>query len=319
MSISPLVKSFFLWVQLIFQTKLRSNELGLICPGGIGDTYFTCALAKEISQANQDLSIVVIVKQNHSDIPDLFPDSITRKVTCRSRQIVNLASFTKNLIGGRLFFAHPSIRFRSKICQISMMGFKNLHLLDMYKFTFQLDCATELSLPQVPHNAITIARKRIIDYGLPLGKTVVLAPDFNSTPGINSINIDDFWSNLAHRLITQGYTVVLMTNKDQDFLPQIPRVNFPLIEAIPFVEMCGWVIASRSGFCDLIATAKSKLTIIYPEQSLYSGTVYSCYGLRLMETSTSANEIVVSKSCQINEVIDQIMSNDYINNQVCNY
>ena len=71
MSITPLVKSSFLWLRLISKAKLQNNELGLLCPGGIGDTYFTCALAKAISQVHQ-ISVVAIVKQNHSEIPDLF-------------------------------------------------------------------------------------------------------------------------------------------------------------------------------------------------------------------------------------------------------
>ena len=199
------------------------------------------------------------------------------------------------------------------------MGFKNLHLLDLYKFTFQLDRATELSLPKVPQHALDSAKQKMTDYKLPWGRTVILAPDANSTPTAPHISFDNLWSDLARRLICAGFTVVALTNKNLDFLPQIPRICFPLIEAIPLVEMCGWVIANRSGFCDLVATANAKLTVLYPERSLCSGTVHSCYSLRSMKTNKSADEIIISKSCRVDKIIEQIMGNGSIDDRVYNY
>ncbi|MEM9510682.1 MAG: hypothetical protein AAGA16_23860, partial [Cyanobacteria bacterium P01_E01_bin.35] len=251
-----LVKGFLPWVKLVLDSKIKSNEVGLLCPCGIGDTYFACALAKEVSQANQGAPVVAIVKKQHSDIPDLFQDSIVRKVTFDNRQIMNSAILCRNLERGRVYFAHPSVRFTGKL---SILGYKNFNLLDIYKFTFDLSYNATLSQPIIHQDVVLSARQRLMNYNLPVGKTVVLAPDSNSTPNFNETSADAFWHNLSQQLTAQGLSVVALTSRNNNFLPQIPRIDFPLIESIPFSEMCGLVIAARSGLCDLLATAKTKL------------------------------------------------------------
>ena len=305
MSINNLVKTFLPWAKLVFDSKIKSNEIGLLCPCGIGDTYFACALAKEVSQANQGSSVVAIVKKSHSDIPDLFKDSIVRKVTFDNRQLINSAMLCHNLEPGKVYFAHPSVRFSDR--RLSIIGYKNLHLLDLYKFAFNLNREAKLSKPIIPQDVVLSARQRLNKYGLPAGKTVILAPDSNSTPNFHETSVDTFWYDLSEQLIARGYTVVALTNKSSDFLPKISRIDFPLIEAIPFSELCGLVIAARSGLCDLLATAKTKLTILYPDQKWYSGTVYSCSSLQLVGMSKSVKEIVVNESFPPQEIIEQII------------
>lgn len=308
MNIVRRVRSFFPWAKLAWTAKLQPHEIGLICPCGIGDTYFVCALAKEISRVNQDLAIVAIAKQQHQDIPALFSDSITRTVTFQSRQIVNSAAFARQLAPGKLFFAHPSVNFCNG--KIDLVGYKQFNLLDSYRFTFKLDEAAALSSPTISQEIRKSAKKKMTDYGLPPAKTVILAPDSSSTPNLTNIrtDADDFWYLVAQKLAAQGYTVTLLTNRNDSFLPQIPRIEFPLREAIPLAEMCGWVIAARSGLCDLLATAKTKLTILYPEHKWYSGTVYTTTSLQLMGLNQSASEIVVDRLSNADIIADKIMA-----------
>lgn len=313
MSIVRRVRSFFPWAQLALTAKLQPHELGLICPYGIGDIYFVCALASEISRINQDLEIVAIVKQQHQDIPALFSDSITRTVTFQSRQIVNSATFARQLTPGKLFFAHPSVNFWNG--KIDLVGYKQFNLLDSYRFTFKLDEATALSSPIISQEIRKSAQQRMSNYGLPQAKTAILAPDSSSTPNLTNIRIDAniFWDIIADKLAAQGYTVTLLTNREASFLPHLPRIEFPLREAIPIAEMCGWVIAARSGLCDLLATAKTKLTILYPEHKWHSGTVYTTTSLQLMGLNQSVKEIVVDHLSNAEIITEKIMADrDYV-------
>lgn len=308
MSIVRRVRSFFPWAKLAWSAKLQPHELGLICPCGIGDTYFVCALASEISRVNQDLAIVAIVKQQHQDIPALFPDSITRTVTFTSRQIINSATFARQLQPGKLFFTHPSVNFWNG--KIELVGYKQFNLLDAYRFTFKLEETTPLSLPTISQDIRQTAEQRVSNYGLPPGKTVILAPDSSSTPNLTKIrpDADLFWQLIADKLITRGYTVTVLSNREASFLPKLPRIEFPLREAIPLVESCGWVIAARSGLCDLLATAKTKLTILYPEHQWHSGTVYSTTSLQLMGLNQSVTEIVVDYLSNAELIADKIIA-----------
>ena len=251
---------------------------------------------------------MLVVKQQHQDIPALFPDSITRTVTFNSRQIVNSATFARQLAPKKLFFAHPSVNFCNG--KIDLVGFKNFNLLDSYRFTFKLNETAALSTPKISSELRKHAQQRMTDYGLPPAKTVILAPDSSSTPNLSNIrnDADYFWELLARKLRAQGYTVTLLSNRNDSFLPQIPRIEFSLTEAIPLAQMCGWVIAARSGLCDLIATAKAKLTILYPEHKWHSGTVYTTTSLQLMGLNQSATEIVVDRLSNAEVIVDKIMA-----------
>jgi hypothetical protein len=103
------------------------------------------------------------------------------------------------------------------------------------------------------------------------------------------------WLALIRQLTAQGYTIA--TNVPENILAGLPGtvpLTFPLCEAIPVAELAGRVISLRSGFSDLIATARCAHTVLYPEEgpeAPFDG--FTTYSLRLMGLSDSAYEQII--------------------------
>ena len=72
--------------------------------------------------------------------------------------------------------------------------------------------------------------------------------------------------------------------------------------------MAGWVISSRSGFCDLISSAKCRLSIIYVKQQWYAGTAFEGSSLRLMGLSHTALEYEVDANENISLTVKKIIN-----------
>ncbi|WP_019153825.1 Rossmann-fold NAD(P)-binding domain-containing protein [Robertmurraya massiliosenegalensis] len=102
--------------------------------------------------------------------------------------------------------------------------------------------------------------------GLIEGKTVILAPYANSIPQIKW----EFWANLAKKLKNENY--IVCTNcgsKEEGPIDGTIPLYFDFREAVAVTEKAGYVIAYRSGFCDIIANSTCKKIIVYPDH--YSG------------------------------------------------
>lgn len=279
------------WSSLVEKINLAPSEWGIVCPCGTGDTYFVCALAKRFLSANGGEKITVIVKPSHEEIPKLFTKYISRiiAVSHPAIQAMNGLPRYSCLRQGYPIIGHPYY-FGS----LNFIGYKGLHLLDLYRYMFHLaPNKTLLKKPTVTAENYLSARTKFDSLNLPKGKTVILAPDANST----KVMPMQFWELLAQKLLQQGWAVC--TNMPGNKLGQVPGtipISFSIGEAIPTAELAGWVISSRSGFCDIISSAKCRLSVIYPKQVWYSGTVLTGCGLKIMGLSRTAIEYEVSEN-----------------------
>jgi hypothetical protein len=135
-----------------------------------------------------------------------------------------------------------------------------LHLLDLYRRLFRLPTGAPLLRPTVPPSAYDEALRRFRHQGLPAGRTVLLAPAAASI----KTHPQAFWQALVRDLRKAGWTVAMNTPVAADPLEGTVPLAFPLREAIPMAELAGWVVSSRSGLCDLLSTARCRLTVVYP-------------------------------------------------------
>lgn len=145
-------------------------------------------------------------------------------------------------------------------------------------------------------------------YNLVKGKTVILAPVASSMVGLPGY----FWEDLANKLINMGYCVAtnLGSDKEQPLKNTVP-LFFPLACAIDVAEAAGYFIGYRSGFCDIISSAKCNKVILYPERADYQfgkGTTLQYFGLKNMGLCEDAVEIEFSR--QTPEVaMEMVMKN----------
>lgn len=121
------------------------------------------------------------------------------------------------------------------------------------------------------------------DNQLKYGKTVVLAPYAKWSPKI----IGGFWEKIALELKKLGYSVC--TNSVGELEPPIEgtaAVSYPYDIAVPFIEKAGYIIGLRSGFLDIIESAKAKKVALYPfncvKRGIANGSARGSFSLNAM-------------------------------------
>jgi hypothetical protein len=246
--------------------------------------------------------IVLIVKKAHLDVARLFLDDISEIVTVDYFRLELLAQKSE-YIPGRPFLAHPS-RLSEDLDHV--LGAKGVNLLDLYKRLLRLSENSTLTKPNVHPESAKNAFERFRANKLPVGKTVILAPTAHS---ISMLPLA-FWCDLASQLNQIGWTVCTTSLDDSSCIPHTLQLRFPLDEAIPIVEQAGWIISIRSGLCDLVATAKCQLSIIYPREKWHAGTPLSAASLVKMGLSSTALEYEVGTFDDLHIVSKMIINRE---------
>lgn len=94
--------------------------------------------------------------------------------------------------------------------------------------------------------------------GVIKGRTVMISPDANSVTALPVW----FWNGIIKHLQQRGYTVFMNCNYSTYFRAQN---LFPAYaDCVPMLEYAGNFIGVRSGFCDIISSAKCRKVILYP-------------------------------------------------------
>jgi len=280
------------------QSRIRKNEWGFICPYGIGDIYFLCALMDEFFKKRKG-SVKFFVKPAHEEIPRMFGFNNVEIVLAD----IKLAEIERKseLMPGRIIVAHPANLGLRKY--IKLIGRGNVLLLDLFKKMLYLPRDTVLSNPII-FDFQRIAAKEILEkHAYIANKTVILAPDAVSTAVLPEI----FWQKLADRLLEKGLKVFFNKSSSVGVYLGHECINFKLGEAISISELAGTVISVRSGICDLLSTAKTKLVVIYPDTKWYSGSVYEGSSLVRMGMSKTIEEFIY-KDGQRERIIDKILN-----------
>ena len=97
--------------------------------------------------------------------------------------------------------------------------------------------------------------------GLRPGHTVLLAPGSNWTSRIYVP--DESWRILARVAREHGWSVAQNLPGCVTRIPGTVGLEIPLEDLVAVGRACGWVIAQRSGLCDVVAGRMPKLTVLY--------------------------------------------------------
>lgn len=131
--------------------------------------------------------------------------------------------------------------------------------------------------------------------GIEKGNTVILAPYAYCVKNLDPL----FWRLVAKDLKKRGYIVFVMLDLScelNDF--ELPDIFFRYDQSVPVLEYAGHFIGLRSGFCDIISSAKCNKVILYPQKpSYFDGSVHRAdkeySSLLSMELDNNSCEITV--------------------------
>ena len=132
----------------------------------------------------------------------------------------------------------------------------------------------------------------------------MLSPYVNTLPAIPPW----VWVELAKRLKLEGY--VVGTNcggPSEKAVEGTIELRFDYDISVPVLEKCGYFIGIRSGFCDIVSSAKCKKIIIYQPYIFWGdGSNLDYFSLNKNELCDDAIEIEYV-GIQFYKMIDQII------------
>jgi len=275
---------FYLWFLI---KRPTSNYYYFLCPYGIGDTLMVAMLAGAFKKNHCNKKICLVVKKTHGDIPDMFT-KVDKKLICK--EIPNDLDKYNTFSNGSLTAVHPSIYFEKGL--LPLLGYKGITLIDLYKIILKIPMDSVLERPVINSKLILSAKHKFRSFNLKKNKTIILAPEANSSGMVNT----SFWIKLSKNLKEAGWTVCTMSQNPRNYIKGTIKINFDLSEAIPFSEEAGYVISVRSGLCDLLAFSRANLKIIYPDEYSYGGKLIDQVSIVKMGFNSSTEEYIYNKN-----------------------
>ena len=245
-----------------FVFKVRKDEWCFAPIYGIGDTYLLLSLLPAFKQQNGGGKIrLVLTQPSHADLLKLFPEVVDTVVLVELDWLRVIPAKTALLKGTVTIF---SCLFLFRNAMTSLLDYKTITINEIYKIMLNIAVTAPNVKPVIPSEVSEAGIKRFSSYGLTSQQTVLLAPHAVT---VNEQSLPQvFWTDLICFLLDNGYRVaILSSNEVYQISDNVIPVFFPLDEAIPFCEQCGYLVSIRSGLCDLVSTANCEKMILYPK------------------------------------------------------
>lgn len=231
----------------------------IVCPYGIGDTFYAAAMVRSFKEYDSDIrKVCLIVKESHRQIPDWFKavdEKIVSDEIVRALNRFSIRTQTwklKNYLYGHFHKdSNGGLLPEYQNCEVKNMIFRYKRLV------FQIPDEYTVDYPELT-TGNTMWQERLKEYSVG-SKTIILIPYAQSTFMI----ADSFWERLAGLLVGMGYQ--LYTNvKDKSEMPvKGTKALCVDIEALAAIcERSRLVISIRNGLCDVLAFTKTHLAVL---------------------------------------------------------
>jgi hypothetical protein len=242
-------------------TAVAPGEWGLAPPSSSGEVYVLCAYSRAFLDLYGGERLVIFAPRSYLDILRLFPDAPVRGVECIRRDI---AEFDKVGRIGRVFKIDYQIGNAGKDRVFGRYpgherGFVPLFLQEA-GITMDMPTIQPRIIPEIRMAAL----ERMRSLRLVPGKTVLLAPTTSSQREID-LNL---WPRIADTLRSRGFSVATNCGPNESPVPGTAAWETSLSELYAGAELAGYLITARSGVCELCATAKTAMHILWPDQIL---------------------------------------------------
>lgn len=239
-----------------------------------GDVYIVCSYIGEyVKKLGLELKDIVltVIGQGSYKVAKLFEIPFIEQLSLEDSN--NLSSIAylldKKIKVINPYFSHLNF-FKN------MDGYKDLNFVDDIKLgIMNLEESTFPFYPKFKCNEKEID-SIFDDNHLTKGNTVILAPYAYSIPQIRFV----FWEKLARELSKKGYDVCTNCGSlDEKPIKGTKPIYFPFNNAVEFCNKAGYVIAYRSGFCDIIAQSNAKRIVIYPDHAIGLSELYEIFSM----------------------------------------
>jgi hypothetical protein len=276
------------------RAKITPEEVGVICSYNLGETYLFCAMLESFKRKYNIRKVVLISdKKYHQDICALFEDRNIRCCTCSGLQERPFRVF-REVRAGSLYYMHDNDGQ-----SVATLAQKRISYIQHLKITAGLDADTAIVPHEISDQDRAGAKEIFNRLELKPNKTVLLSPEANSCPPLD----EQFCQNMCDELQKKRYDVFLNVIGENHGIRSAKSAFLPLRLAAPFSDLCGLVVAMRSGFCEVISGSRARFHVLYPDRPLQM-----VYSLKDVITSDCLREYVLNEIPQ-KDRIDQVIKN----------
>ncbi len=290
-----------------FVQEYGENAWMYLSPSGIGDAYIFGSLFDAYSQkAHPGYTPVLGVFQSVGvKVAKLFGiEAVPFSFEEINQQIYVLLLFDQQRqvhverMHYNTAFVHPLIlRY--------LEGIHHFNFLSATLAQLGLEASTPLTKPTFERNT-DLLNEIFQGNGLVPGRTVLISPYAKTVRPLSST----FWRKLVKGLTRNGLCVC--TNSNGEFEPPLDHTKAvcpPISCAAPFVEMAGAVIGLRSGFLDVVSSAKCLKISLHPKNDYKRslvGTNHEYYSMSTMFGQTDQYDYVYTPE-EEDSLLEQIV------------
>lgn len=271
----------------------------LLCPYHLGDTFLIGSLMKAFRETHghvaSDVHMLTDAKQ--ADIVRLFHPWATPVVPPgMSPELAHRLAPFSGFEPNRPFVVHMLHYGDGRLG--AFMGHRGVNVLDVWRYILNLPLDAPAITPTVWPELRAETEALFARTGLPPGRTAVLFPKAYTTPPMP----DPYWVALARRLEREGWTVATSVVGDERPFEGTTPVRFSIVQTIPFVELAGWAIASRSGIADVFSDARCRKSVIYTRRM-----GLRAFGLAAMGIALDSHEYLMEGEPPVDRVVDDLV------------
>lgn len=280
----------------------------LLCPyAGTGDVYLVCLFINQfVKKNNIDHYVLAIIGQANYKVAKLFEiENIVKISQEEADKLTYLYMAICDECNDIILMHHDPIQNYCGILE-NLRNINNTNFMDMYlNNVFNGLTIEDKVLPNFKYESKKI-RDLIFRNRIEEGNTVVLSPYVNTLPAIPWW----VWRELAEKLKMQGYMVCTNCGSPTEkAIEGTVALRFDYDVSVPILEKCGYFVGIRSGFCDIISSAKCKKIIIYQPYIFWGeGDNLDYFSLNINGFCDDAVEIEY-EGIEFTKLIDDIVQN----------
>ena len=286
---------------------LRPDDWGLSCALSIGDVYLYASFAKALLAHRGGGRVLFCTKPEHAFIPRLFPSI--------SETIAIAPPFNPSEIGrkpGKTWLDPDGDRghyLKPGWGSLDMLGYGENSFLDCLRADLRLPADAQPERPLAPSiEEFADACAWLKSNGLEPGRVAILSPDASATRGIPTIP-DTVWAKLINAMRLSGISCVTNVGGPTcRVLEGAPALPIPLERIRAIAWAAGYVVANRSGLCDLLCDLPLALAVLFPAANFCGGRLFPATSLRAMNWE-GANLIEQEIDCaRPDDALDRLLA-----------
>lgn len=245
-----------IWNEYDLAALIRSGTVPFVCDMHLGDNFLLTAFAEQYSKTYGLTGVIVLAPSSQVGLLQQLP-GVIRAIAMNTYVPFNWRF--SMWLAQTPPFSHCVVT--SGVLSLGRPGDVRA-FPEGFAIGLGMPASTKPALAPLPSQEESRRATMLLESaGLCPGHTVLLAPGSNWTG--RTYATDGSWRILARVAGEHGWSVAQNLPGCVTRIPGTVGLEIPLEDLVAVGRACGWVIAQRSGLCDVVAGRMPKLTVVH--------------------------------------------------------